>query len=216
MGAVPKGTEVKFGLIINMRYVNEYLMKKKFKLEGLVDLSDLDEKVDHAVPFDLTSGYYHVKLHPRTRTYTRFEWKGSYYFYTCLPFGLATAPWVFSKVMRELVIYYWRKGCISVLPYLDNFLFSKKGKHVSLLLCRRVRKDFFDAGLIINESKSKLNPALCLRQMGFDVDMGEGKFRVLVDRWEALQSKTDAILAARWGRVQARKLSSLTGTVEMK
>jgi hypothetical protein len=72
---------------------------------------------------------------------------------------------------------------------LDDFFSSKKGKHVSLLLCRRVKKDFFDAGLIIDESKCKLNPALYLRQMGFDVDMGEGKFRVLVERWEALQSK---------------------------
>jgi len=43
--------------------------------------------------------------------------------------------------------------------------------------------------------------------------MGEGKFRVPIDRWEALQSKTDANLAARGGGVQARKLSSLTGTV---
>ena len=50
-------------------------------------------------------------------------------------------------------------------------------------------------------------------QLGFDVDMGEGRFRVAADRWEALQSKTYAILAARWGRVQARKLSSLTGAV---
>ena len=74
-------------------------------------------------------------------------------------------------------------------------------------------KDFFDAGRILNEPKCNLDPALCLRQLGFDVDMGEGKFRVPVDRWEALQSKNDAILAAQRGRVHAKKLSNLTGTV---
>ncbi len=42
-----------------------------------------------------------------------------------------------------------------------------------MILCRRVRKDFFDAGLIINEPKCNLDPALCLPQLGFDVDMGE-------------------------------------------
>ncbi len=67
--------------------------------------------------------------------------------------------------------------------------------------------------LIINEPKCNLDPSLCLRQLSFDVDMGEGKFRVPVDRWEALQSKMDAILSARGGRVQAKNLSSLTGTV---
>jgi len=41
LGVVPKGTEGKLRLIINMRYVNEYMVKKKFKLqevEGLVRL----------------------------------------------------------------------------------------------------------------------------------------------------------------------------------
>jgi hypothetical protein len=86
LGVVPKGTEGKCRLIINMRYVKEYLVKKRFKFERLKNLLDLAEKGDHAVSFDLTSGYYHVELHPRTRTYTAFEWKGSYYFYNCLPF----------------------------------------------------------------------------------------------------------------------------------
>jgi len=59
-----------------------------------------------------------------------------------------------------------------------------------------------------------MDPALCMWQlMGFDVDMGEGEFRVSVDRWDALQSKTNEILSSRGGRVHARKLSSLTGTV---
>ena len=52
-----------------------------------------------------------------------------------------------------------------------------------------------------------------LRQLGFDIDMAEGKFRVPVDRWEAFQSLIDSILSARGGRVQARKLASLAGTV---
>ena len=76
-----------------------------------------------------------------------------------------------------------------------------------------VRKYLFDAGLIINEPKCNMDPALCLRQLDFDFDMGEGKFRVPVDRWEALHSKTDVILSASGGRVHARKLSSLTGTM---
>ncbi len=52
-----KGKEGKFRLIINMRYVNAYLVKNKFKVEGLKNLSDLAEKGDNAVSFDLTSWY---------------------------------------------------------------------------------------------------------------------------------------------------------------
>ncbi len=66
MGVVPKDSEGKLRLIINTKYVNAHLVKKKFKLKGLKDLADMAEKGDHAVSFDLTSGYYHVELHPRT------------------------------------------------------------------------------------------------------------------------------------------------------
>ena len=58
-----------------------------------------------------------------------------------------------------------------------------------------------------------MDPAFCLRQLGFDVDMREGTFRVPTDRWEALHSSTDALLSAKGGRVQARKIASLTGIV---
>jgi hypothetical protein len=125
LGVVPKGNSGKFRLIINTRYVNEHLIYKNFKLEGLSDLADMAEKGVFPISFDLTSGYYHVGLHPRTRTYTGFNWKGEYYIYNCLPFALATAPWVFSKVMRELVMY-WRRGGLIVLPYLEDFFFTKK------------------------------------------------------------------------------------------
>jgi hypothetical protein len=125
----PKGKEGKFRLIINMSYVNDHLVTNKFKFEGLSDVADLAEKGDHAVSFDLTSRYYHVGLHPRTRTYTGFCWKGEYFQCNCLPFGMKSAPWVFSKVMRELVIY-WRMSGISGIPYLDDFFFSKKGEQV--------------------------------------------------------------------------------------
>ena len=151
-------------------------------------------------------------LHPRTRTYTGFCWKGEYYQYNCLSFGMKPAPWVILKVMRDLGMY-WRKIGIRVLPYLDDFFFSKKGEQACLRLCLRVRKDFFSAGLIINVPKCCLTPALVLRQLGFDVDMAEGKFRVRVNRWEALQSLTDSILSSRGVRVHARKLASLAGTV---
>ena len=62
--------------------------------------------------------------------------------YNCLPFGLLTAPWVFSKVMRELAMH-WRRGGICVLPYLDDFMFMERG----------MERNFFLAGLKINMPK---------------------------------------------------------------
>jgi hypothetical protein len=80
-------------------------------------------------------------------------------------------------------------------------------------MCLRVRKDFFKAGLIINVPKCQLDPAMCLRQLGLELDMEESRFRVPTDQWEALHALVDSILSARGGRVQAHKLASLAGTV---
>jgi hypothetical protein len=209
---VPKKGAGKFRLTVNMRYVNGHLGKKAFKFEGLKDLSDLAERGDHAVSYDLMSGYYHVGLHPRSRTFVGFMWEGKYYVYNCLPFGLSTAPWVFSKVMRELVML-WRKEGIRVLPYLDDFLFMARGFWQCVRLARKVERYLVKAGLRINVPKCVTRPTQQLRQLGFDVDFVDGKFRVPVDRWEALREAAEGLVGARHGRVQARRLACLTGTV---
>ena len=49
--------------------------------------------------------------------------------------------------------------------------------------------------------------------MGFNVDFADGKLRVPVDRWEALREAAKCLMGARHGRVQARRLASLTRTV---
>ena len=97
-----------------------------FKFEGLSDIADMVVKGDYSVAYDLTSGYYHGSLHIDSRRFVGFKWKGVYYQYNCLPFGLSTAPWVFSKVIRELVMF-WRARGINILSYLDDLLFLITG-----------------------------------------------------------------------------------------
>jgi hypothetical protein len=110
--------------------------------------------------------------------------------------------------MRELVMY-WRKGDIRLLPYLDDFLFMAK----CFWLARKVEADFVRAGLRINVPMCHTLPAQQRRQLGFDVDFADGKFRVPVDRWESLREAAKGLVGARHGRVQARRLASLTRTV---
>jgi len=78
--------------------------------------------------------------------------------YNSLPFGLSTIPWVFSKVMRELVMF-WRRESISVLTYLNDFMFVKQGFGACVRLARRVEGDLARAGLRINLRKCRMIPA---------------------------------------------------------
>ena len=153
LGVVTKSHSTKLRLVVDMRYVNDHLTKRVFKFEGLSDLSDMSEKGDYSLSYDLTSGYYHVALHPLSRRFVGFQWKGVYYQYNCLPFGLSTAPWVFSKIIRELVMH-WRGKGINILPYLDDLLFLICGFEVGIRLARIVEEDMRLAGLSINWDKS--------------------------------------------------------------
>jgi len=92
VGVVPKPHSDKLRLIVNTRYVNDHLVKRVFKFEGLSDIVDMANKGDYSISYDLTSEYYHVALHPDSWRFVGFKWEGRHYQYNCLPFGLSTPP----------------------------------------------------------------------------------------------------------------------------
>ena len=101
--------------------------------------------------------------------------------YSCLPFGLSTAPWVFSKVVREQVMF-WSKDNIKLPPYLDDFMLMKIGFWQCVRMARQVERHFVRAGLRINVPKCHMIPAHQRRQLGFDVDFAEGNFQAHMDK----------------------------------
>jgi hypothetical protein len=48
-------------------------------------------------------------------------WEGVTYQFTCLAFGLSSAPWLFTKLLRVVAAHLRRNG-IRVLLYLDDIL----------------------------------------------------------------------------------------------
>ena len=69
------------------------------------------EKDKFLFKFDLKSGYHHVDIYPEHQKYLGFKWDSNghvnYYVFTVLPFGLSTACYLFTKLMRPLVRH-WR------------------------------------------------------------------------------------------------------------
>ena len=93
LGVDPKNLSNKLRLIVNMSMsISTSAQRHAFRFEGLSDIADMAEKEDFSLSYDLTSGHYHAALHPESRRFVGFKWKGIYYQYNCLPFGLSTAP----------------------------------------------------------------------------------------------------------------------------
>ena len=105
--SVVESTNGKNRLVLDMRYVNEFLWKNKFKYEDIQTAIQMIEKGDNAIILDLKSGYHHVDIHADYWQYLGFSWKGEngvivYYMFRVLLFGLATAPFVFTKLLKPL------------------------------------------------------------------------------------------------------------------
>ena len=49
-------------LVINLRYLNQFLRKDSFKYEGLSTLMTMIDCNDFLFKFDLKSGYHHIEI----------------------------------------------------------------------------------------------------------------------------------------------------------
>lgn len=93
--------------VLNLRHLNQFLHVSHFKYEDLHVAALMFEKHNYLFKFDLKSGYHHINIHVEHQKYLGFQWDTGttteYYVFTVLPFGLATACYLFTKIMRPLV-----------------------------------------------------------------------------------------------------------------
>jgi hypothetical protein len=69
------------------------------------------------------------------------------------------------------------------------------------------------AGLSINLDKSDNVPLHERIHLGFVVNLADGLFKIPVVRRESLHKDVESILNSHNGRVQARKLANIVGTI---
>ena len=90
-----------------------------FKMEGLNTLLDLLSGSEFFITIDLKDAYFTIPIHPDHYKYLRFEWNSTLFEFICLPFGLSSAPRVFTKVLKPFVGSIRNKG-IRLVIYLDD------------------------------------------------------------------------------------------------
>ena len=114
-------------LILDMRHINLHVFKQKFKCEGLHTIRDVFSKDFFVVvSFDLKSGYHHVDIFPEDRAFLAFSWDfkfgtsvARYFQFTVLSFGLSSAPFIFTKLLKPLETL-WRSRGIPVAIFFDD------------------------------------------------------------------------------------------------
>ncbi|GJP59917.1 hypothetical protein CLOP_g15789, partial [Closterium sp. NIES-67] len=158
----------KFRLILDLLKVNQELQIPKFKYEGLNRVAELARAGDWMFSIDLKSGYHHVDIHPSCWKFLGFQFGGHSYCFRSLPFGLATAPFIFTQLIKQLARR-WRTTEVRVIPYVDNILFLCHSEADAQETCNHIIGDLRNAGLR-NTKKSHLQPTQCLRFLGLELN----------------------------------------------
>jgi hypothetical protein len=170
-------------------------------------------------------------MHPDYQHFLRFSHEGKVYQFQALPFGLASAPLIFTTIVKAFVASFDALG-LKLNFYLDDWFFrcqcrATLRRQLTLLL-RRVCQ----AGWMVNEDKAELDPSQDFVFVGVRFRSAEGlmsppqdriiKIRDLVRQWRGhssvsareflhllglLNSMADQV---PWGRLLMRPLQLLT------
>ena len=146
-------------LILDVRHINLYVFKQKFKCEDLKVALKVISQGFSLLKFDLKSAYHHVEIFPAHRKFLTFVYdfgngKIQYFQFTVLAFGLSSAPYLFTKLFKPLVKE-WKCNGMPIVVFLDGGLGRGASNITAKINSFKVHCDLLRFGFLINEDKSQ-------------------------------------------------------------
>lgn len=198
IGLIPKAHQLnKWRLIVDLSAPQGHSINSGINSE-LCSLSyaSLDEAVrvilqlgrgTSLVKLDLKDAYRIVPVHPDDHHLLGITWRGSLYVDRSLPFGLRSAPILFTAVADMITWVLYKGGIRHLLHYLDDFLFfglpgTKEGAMV-----RSIALDTLQyLGIPVAPNKSE-GPVTCLSFLGVLLDTDNFELRLPQDKLHRLR-----------------------------
>ena len=182
-----------FRPIFNLRSLNQWVAYEHFKMEGIATIKEVVKQGDWMTRLDLKDAYLTIPIHPKEQKFFQFVWRGRKYQFVSLPFGLSSAPRLFTKLLRP-VVGYLRSIGIRVVIYLDDLLLLN---HCRLHLVKDtefVISVLQNLGFVINWTKSALVPTKSIVYLGLIVDSNFLTFSLPEDKRSKVINSCQKIL----------------------
>ena len=110
----------KLRMVLDCRYVNNFISAPKFKQEGIEAVASQIQPGDLFTSIDLEDGFHHVDMKKEFWTYFGMQWRGQYFVWAVLPFGMSASPWIFKKIL-EPVTTFLRSNGLRLALFVDEF-----------------------------------------------------------------------------------------------
>ena len=105
--------------VIDLSMLNNHLHVPTFKMETVESIRKSIRQGEWVTSIDLTDAYFHVPIHPPSQKYLRFQTKKGVFQFQALPFGVATAPLEFTRIVKEVKLIAQARN-LRIHQYLDD------------------------------------------------------------------------------------------------
>ena len=200
----------KLRLILDLSRLNKYVATEKVKFEDLGSVRYLLPKNGYMVTFDLKSGFHHVLMHPDSLKFLGFSWNGQKYRFRVMPFGLSSAPHLFTKILRPFV-QKWREQSLGVTLYLDDGIIWGPTAADCARSAKIIKQDLENAGWTFADQKCRWVPSQRASWLGFDVDLVSYEFSPSEKRMKKAVDCVNILMKTR--RPSLKQRLQLTGVL---
>lgn len=129
----------------------------------------LIEHNDYMATIDIQDAYLLVNVDIEYRKKLRFQWRSQIFEFCVLPFGLCTAPFVYTKLLKPVLYKLRLDGHLSV-NYLDDFCCIGSSYKQCVENVTATIKLLESLGFIINLNKSHITPTRSCKFLGYIFD----------------------------------------------
>jgi hypothetical protein len=179
--------------VIDLSSLNQYVECPTFRMDTPELVRASLQKGMWTTSIDLRDAYFHIPIHPSYRKFLRFQVLGKVYQFLALPFGLNTAPRLFTKLGTQVKKMGVKMG-ISVHQYLDDWLNRASSREEVIRTTNQLLLLTERLGWIVNREKSDLEPSQVFEFLAYRFDLAQGKVFPTEKRFQDIFLDVNSVL----------------------
>lgn len=201
----PNGT---FRMMIDLSLLNNDIEKRHFKMQHLQVAIDLLSRNCFMASIDLKDAYYSVPIAVEFRKFLCFEWRGKFFRFKAMPFGLTSAPRISTKLLTPVFSAFREEGFQGFAYVDDSFILGDSAEECTGAV-EWLSKKLTSLGFIIHPQKSIFQPSKSLVFLGYRLDSEAMTVSPTEEKLGKVSEKINSILGK--DQIKIREVASLAG-----
>ena len=194
--------------VIDLSVLNKFIRKESFKMETPELIRSSFVEGEWVTSIDLKDAYFHVPVALKFRKYMRFMIDDKVYEFLSMPFGLSTAPKIFTTIVVEFKKVAMTRG-FNLNQYLDDWINRDLSQVIAQNRIWQLLQLVVYLGFLPNYDKSSLEPSQQFDFLGGSYDLLKQTVKPTVKRVGKILAITDTFQNSKFRTV--RQFMSLIG-----